>query len=217
VNMMARRNPNKAPRNAVVIIMLGEDTFLPPVNKKPAYARARVQRIIRRYMGNHLVGVIVPRIDPGTATIFALWEVRRFGKNECAKREADPAPLFVQNGLAELSCLLPLLPFRPTCLLRCAHAVVLVRNRILRLGPPSESAFDAANKLVNLGRFHKIIVYFFAHGLHSSFKSRVSRQENGYTIGMDLAHGTDYGKAIAFLADVKVREQDIKLVIIDLC
>ena len=47
--MIARRNPNRAPLKPVVNIMpilLG--LFSTTANKKPAYATARVQKVIRR-------------------------------------------------------------------------------------------------------------------------------------------------------------------------
>jgi hypothetical protein len=76
--MMARRNPNRAPIKPVVNtmpILLG--MLSPPANKKPAYATAGVQKVIRRYIANHPVRVIVSQTHPGTTRIFAR---ERFGE-----------------------------------------------------------------------------------------------------------------------------------------
>ena len=47
------RNPKRAHKKPVVTIWLTEAWFLPPENKKPAYASAGIQRIRRKskFMG----------------------------------------------------------------------------------------------------------------------------------------------------------------------
>jgi len=45
--MVARRKPNKAPKETVVTTWPSEDRFLPPASKKPVYANAGIQSIIR--------------------------------------------------------------------------------------------------------------------------------------------------------------------------
>jgi len=49
--MQERTSPDKAPKKPAVIIMLGEDRFVSLVNKKPAYAKITIQKMIRKYMG----------------------------------------------------------------------------------------------------------------------------------------------------------------------
>ena len=44
-------SPDKAPKKPAVIIVLGESRFVSLVNNKPAYAKATIQQIIRKYMG----------------------------------------------------------------------------------------------------------------------------------------------------------------------
>jgi hypothetical protein len=83
VNMSARRSPNSAPINPVVTIMpvlLG--TFSPAANTKPAYATAGVQKVIRRYIANHLVRIIVSHADQ-------------------ERQEFLPSERFVENGMEE--------------------------------------------------------------------------------------------------------------------
>jgi hypothetical protein len=62
VKRIARRNPSKAPINASEIVLLSNDRAPLLAIKKPQYAIATVQRIMRRlFMGAHLsISKILP-------------------------------------------------------------------------------------------------------------------------------------------------------------
>ena len=49
--MTARRNPPTAPMTAPEIVAVFRDWVPLPIHKKPTYAKQRVQRMIRMYMG----------------------------------------------------------------------------------------------------------------------------------------------------------------------
>jgi hypothetical protein len=61
VNMMARRNPVRAPRHPSVIERLLKVRRPWPVRRNPVYAKATVQRIARTFMGPHTSGISGPR------------------------------------------------------------------------------------------------------------------------------------------------------------
>jgi hypothetical protein len=75
--MMARRNPNKAPKKPAVTISPSEAKFLPPDNKKPAYASAGIQSIMRnrKYMRRLLLFRAINRNANLTDGELQLWRL----------------------------------------------------------------------------------------------------------------------------------------------
>ena len=61
--MIARRRPNRAPKNPVVMDIVGAKPLWPTVNKTPKYASVGIQSIILKYMGEPL-STRMPRTHP---------------------------------------------------------------------------------------------------------------------------------------------------------
>src|SRR5262249_16064370 len=62
----------------------------------------------------------------------------------------------------------------------------------------------------------QVIIYLAAYGLQCGIEVRISGKDERGCLGLYAAHGAHHGKAIAWLADVQVRQQYIKSCVIDL-
>ena len=69
---------------------------------------------------------------------------------------------------------------------------------------------DDLGNFTESNRFHEDLIGLEEDGSHGGLKHRVVAEHEGYSVGLCVAHGVDYGKTITGIGHVEVREQDIE-------